>query len=97
MYKSRIFVIYFLIIFWQCILFNNKSYGSGVMLDSMGPVSSGRGGTNIAHSDNGVLIHDNPAALVIWQPEKLQTLGLNLHTRILNTEIRKVVITQSMK
>lgn len=30
----------------------------------MGAVSSGRGGTNISHADNGVLIHDNPAALV---------------------------------
>ena len=29
----------------------------------MGPVSSGRGGTNIAHKDNGVMILDNPAAL----------------------------------
>ena len=76
MYKSRIFVIYFLIIFWQCFLFNNKSYGSGVMLDSMGPVSSGRGGTNIAHSDNGVLIHDNPAALVNMATGKTANFGL---------------------
>lgn len=39
-------------------------FASGVILDSMGAVSSGRGGANIAHADNGVLIHDNPAALV---------------------------------
>jgi len=39
-------------------------FAAGVILDSIGPVSAGRGGTNISHADNGVLIHDNPAGLV---------------------------------
>jgi long-chain fatty acid transport protein len=38
--------------------------GDGVVRDSIGPVSSGRGGTNIAFSDNLALINDNPAGLV---------------------------------
>lgn len=33
-------------------------------MPSIGTVSSGRGGTNVSHSDNGVLILDNPAGLV---------------------------------
>ena len=41
----------------------NQSFANGVMRDSMGPVAGGRGGTNIAHIDNGILIHDNPSAL----------------------------------
>ena len=41
----------------------NQAFADGVVRDSIGPVSSGRGGTNIAHSDNGVLILDNPSAL----------------------------------
>lgn len=39
-------------------------YAGAVVLDSLGVVSSGRGGANLTHSDNGIIIHDNPAALV---------------------------------
>ena len=39
-------------------------FAAGVILDSIGAISAGRGGTNISHADNGVLIHDNPAGLV---------------------------------
>ena len=53
------------LIFTLCISFIlvNQSFANGVVRDSMGPVSGGRGGTNIAHIDNGILIHDNPSAL----------------------------------
>ena len=53
------------LIFTFCISFIlvNQSFANGVLRDSMGPVSGGRGGTNIAHIDNGILIHDNPSAL----------------------------------
>ncbi len=40
------------------------AFANGVHLPSVGPVSTGRGGTNISHTDNGVLILDNPAGLV---------------------------------
>lgn len=49
--------------FWISFILVNQSFANGVLRDSMGPVSSGRGGTNIAHIDNGILIHDNPSAL----------------------------------
>ena len=52
-------------------MINNHCVANGVVLDSIGVTSSGRGGTNIAHSDNGVLIHDNPAALICMPPGKL--------------------------
>jgi long-chain fatty acid transport protein len=38
--------------------------GDGVVRDGVGAVSSGRGGTNIAHFDNGAILLDNPAAMV---------------------------------
>lgn len=40
------------------------AFGEGVVRDSIGPISGGRGGTNLAHSDNLSLINDNPAGLV---------------------------------
>ena len=36
----------------------------GVIRNGMGAISSGRGGTNIAHSDNVSIIMDNPAGMV---------------------------------
>lgn len=36
----------------------------GVVRDGVGAVSSGRGGTNLAHSDTGAVLLDNPAGLV---------------------------------
>ncbi len=38
-------------------------YANGVIRDSIGTISSGRGGTDLAASDNTTLIYDNPAAL----------------------------------
>ena len=52
-------------IFFVCCMATSHSFANGVLLDSMGPVSSGRGGANIAYSDNGTLIHDNPSALAV--------------------------------
>jgi long-chain fatty acid transport protein len=36
----------------------------GVFLDGLSARTIGRGGTNIAHSDNGSILHDNPANMV---------------------------------
>ncbi|MGR3220037.1 MAG: OmpP1/FadL family transporter [Candidatus Anammoxibacter sp.] len=47
----------------------------GVVFPSIGAVSSGRGGVNVAFNDNGVLIHDNPAALVNMKAGKLLDFG----------------------
>ncbi len=51
-------------------------HAHGVVLDSVGGTSSGRGGTNISHADNGTLIHDNPAALVNMPQGKLLDMNL---------------------
>lgn len=37
--------------------------GDGLVRDGVGAISTGRGGTNIAHSDNGAIILDNPAGM----------------------------------
>lgn len=44
---------------------------NGIVRDSLGAISSGRGGTNIAHSDNLSILHDNPAGMA-WLPGGLQ-------------------------
>ena len=57
-------------------------HAGAVVLDSMGVVSSGRGGANITHADNGIVMHDNPAVLLIC----LRVNGLK---RLLNLSILK--------
>ena len=52
--------------------------GQGVVRDSVGATSSGRGGTNIAHADNLSLILDNPAALVNIKETERFDFGLDL-------------------
>lgn len=42
----------------------NRAFAQGVVRDSVGAISSGRGGTNIAHFDNLSVILDNPAGLM---------------------------------
>src|SRR5213594_3125052 len=54
----------------------------GVVRDSFGPISAGRGGTNLAYSDNLSLVNDNPAGLVRIPGLRLEA-GLDLlHTDI---------------
>ncbi|MGA1839993.1 MAG: OmpP1/FadL family transporter [bacterium] len=53
-------------------MFITNSFANGVLLDAKGPITLGRGGTNIAHSDNGILIYDNPAALARLQGKKIE-------------------------
>jgi long-chain fatty acid transport protein len=38
--------------------------GDGIVTDSIGAIAGGRGGTNIAHADNGAILLDNPGGLV---------------------------------
>lgn len=52
--------------------------GQGVVRDSIGATPSGRGGTNIAHSDNLTLILDNPAGLVNLPDRRSFELGADL-------------------
>ena len=45
------------------LIFGGVCYANGLMREAMGSIPGGRGGTNIAHTDNGMLVYDNPAAL----------------------------------
>ena len=54
----------------------------GVIRDSIGPVSSGRGGTNLAYSDNLTTLYDNPAALA-----SMEGLHFDLSVDFLKTEL----------
>ncbi len=56
--------------------------GEGVVRDSIGPISSGRGGTNLAFSDNLSLINDNPSGLA-----SIQGLRFDLDLDLLKTDI----------
>lgn len=56
----------------------STAYGDGVIRDGLGAISSGRGGTNIAHSDNGEILLDNPAALVNIEGSRLFEVSADL-------------------
>ncbi|SFI29943.1 OmpP1/FadL family transporter [Planctomicrobium piriforme] len=49
----------------------------GIILNGVSPRSIGRGGTNIAHSDNGGLIFDNPAGIAAVQGNGLFDIGVD--------------------
>lgn len=55
-----------------------KASAQGVVRDSIGAVSSGRGGTNIAHDDNLSLILDNPAGIVDIAGLERTDIGLDI-------------------
>ncbi|WLD12067.1 OmpP1/FadL family transporter [Planctellipticum variicoloris] len=42
----------------------SPALADGLVRDGIGPISGGRGGTNIAHSDNGAILNDNPAGMI---------------------------------
>jgi long-chain fatty acid transport protein len=50
----------------------------GVIRDGLGAISIGRGGTNIAHSDNGEILLDNPSAMVNIEGERLFELSADM-------------------
>ena len=50
---------------------------SGVVRDSVGATSSGRGGANIAHFDNGPVLLSNPAGIVNIQTPSLFEIGVD--------------------
>ncbi len=47
-----------------CLLMCRAALADGVFLDGLSARSIGRGGANIAHSDNGSILHDNPAGMM---------------------------------
>lgn len=64
---------------WGVLFFCMDSVlADGVIRDGLGAISSGRGGTNIAHSDNGEILLDNPAGMVNIQGRRLFELSADL-------------------
>jgi long-chain fatty acid transport protein len=50
---------------------------NGVVRDSIGGTASGRGGTNIAHSDNGTVLLSNPAGIINAPGRGLFEIGVD--------------------
>jgi len=50
---------------------------NGVQRDSMGATAGGRGGTNVAHADNGAILLDNPAGMTNLDGCGLFEIGLD--------------------
>ncbi|MBW3538967.1 MAG: outer membrane protein transport protein [Planctomycetes bacterium] len=52
-------------------------WADGVVRDSIGATSSGRGGTNIAHFDNGAVLLDNPAGIINARSRGMFEVGVD--------------------
>ncbi len=59
-------------------LTTSAALADGVILNGVSPRSIGRGGTNIAHADNGAILYDNPAAAVNIEGCTLIDIGVNM-------------------
>jgi long-subunit fatty acid transport protein len=57
---------------------SGTAVADGVIRDGLGAISCGRGGTNIAFADNGVVLYDNPAGLVNIEGCQMIDLGADL-------------------
>jgi len=70
--------VFVLIVAHSCLFSATRNvWSNGVIRDSMGATSSGRGGTNIGHSDTGTIILDNPAAMVNIHGTGLSEFGID--------------------
>lgn len=61
--------------FILCLGLGQASLADGVILNGVSAQTIGRGGTNIAHTDNGSILHDNPAAMTMMETESLFAVG----------------------
>ncbi|MEZ6069748.1 MAG: outer membrane protein transport protein [Pirellulales bacterium] len=52
-----------------------SSLADGLILNGVSAQTIGRGGTNIAHTDNGSILHDNPAAMTMMDTPSLFSVG----------------------
>ncbi len=68
------------LIFCSCVVLalGGRAVADGVIRDGLGAVSCGRGGTNIASSDNGVILLDNPAGMVNIDGCGMADIGVDL-------------------
>lgn len=65
--------------FGLAFLFNGLEnvQADGLVRDGVGAISTGRGGTNIAFSDNGAVILDNPAGIANFEGGHFAELGID--------------------
>lgn len=64
----------------------SQAFADGLIRDGVGAISVGRGGTNIAHSDNGAILLDNPAGLINVQGRGL--FEFNIDTLVTDLDYR---------
>jgi long-chain fatty acid transport protein len=57
------------------IAFGSQALADGLIRDGIGPISIGRGGTNIGHADNGAVILDNPAGMTNFADQNFFEIG----------------------
>lgn len=62
---------------WGAILCVRSASADGLVRDGVGAISTGRGGTNIAHSDNGAVMLDNPAGIVNFEGRYFAELSMD--------------------
>ncbi len=58
-------------------LSGSSAWADGLIRDGIGAISTGRGGTNIAHSDNGVVLLDNPAGIANMSVSGMFEIGVD--------------------
>ncbi|MBN1911088.1 MAG: outer membrane protein transport protein [Pirellulales bacterium] len=67
-----------LAVFGILVLLTGTVLADGVTLNGVSPRAIGRGGTNIAHADNGAILYNNPAAAVNIEGTTLLDIGTDL-------------------
>ena len=72
----RFAVPFFLLPLALCLCAGPARGQNGVTCDSVGATSRGRGGTNLAHSDNGAIVLDNPAGMANLDSSGLLEFGV---------------------
>jgi len=69
-----------------CLLMSSPVLADGLIRDGIGPISIGRGGTNIAHADNSAVLLDNPAGIInipgdVFFEAGIEILATKIHYR----------------
>src|SRR6478609_9123805 len=60
------------------------SLADGLVRDGVGPISTGRGGTNQGYADNAAIILDNPSAMVNVAGNGLAEAGVDVVTPVVD-------------
>lgn len=74
--RKGLFNLVILVVGSMCL--SESLYADGLFLNGVSPRSIGRGGTNIANSDNGAVLFDNPAAMTNIKGRGLSEFGVDV-------------------